>query len=138
VSVNVPADGTLVASGIMPEYDAVTAFTGKVSVPEELLKAAGWVGVNTAVSDSGPADANVVVVVATPVTFTATGEPMSVPPTSNCTDPLGWVPLAAITAAVSFTGAPAVAGFGDAVKPVVVDTAAVPPPGGEPDPRPGR
>jgi len=46
--------------------------------------------------------------------------------------------LAAITAAVSFTGAPAVAGFGDAVKPVVVDTAVVPPPGGEPDPRPGR
>ena len=78
---------------------------------------------NTADSASVPAEANVVVVtaaVATPPPFTATGAPMLVPPTSNCTVPAGVVLSAADTFAVSVTVAPVPAGLGDAVSVVVV------------------
>jgi hypothetical protein len=50
---------------------------------------------------------------------------MSLPPTSNCTEPAGLLPSAADTLAVSVTGPPAVAGLGDAVSVVVVGTAVV-------------
>jgi hypothetical protein len=82
---------------------------------------------NTADTGSGPADPNVVVMVATPLALTGTGEWMTVPPTSNRTDPAGWVPSAATTVAVIVTGFPAVAGAGAAVSVVVVGTAGVPP-----------
>jgi len=62
------------------------------------------------------------VVVATPLAFTATGDPMFVPLSSNCTIPAGLVPSAADSSAVSVTVVPAFAGFGDALRLTVVVT----------------
>jgi hypothetical protein len=80
------------------------------------------VGVNCANSAICPVVANDVVVVATPLTFTATGDPMFVPLASNCTIPAGFVPSAADVSAVSVTVVPAFAGFGDALRLTVVVT----------------
>jgi hypothetical protein len=65
---------------------------------------------------------NVVVVLATPP-LTVTGEPMTVPPAWNRTDPAGLLPSAAVTDAVSVTAWATVAGLGDAVSTVAVLTA---------------
>ena len=79
-------------------------------------------GLNTAASDSGPAAANVTVVLAVPP-LTVTGEPIAMLPAWNWTDPAGLLPSAAVTAAVSVTGWATVAGVGDAVSTVAVFTA---------------
>jgi hypothetical protein len=74
------------------------------------------VGVKTADRFRVPALANVVVVVACPLALTATGDPMLVPPSSNCTAPA----VAGVSVAVRVTVWPVAAGLGDAVSVVVV------------------
>jgi hypothetical protein len=77
-------------------------------------------GANTAVRLSEPAEANVVVVVATPPVPTATGVPIAVPPVWNVTVPAGALLSLTVTVAVRVTVAPVEAGFGDAVSVTVV------------------
>ena len=72
------------------------------------------VGVNTSVSVCGPAE-SVSVVVATPLAFTATGLPIGVAPSENCTVPPGNVPSYPSTVAVRVIGLVVLAGLGDAV-----------------------
>jgi hypothetical protein len=97
--------GTVTAIGIVPGGGTVPdGKTVTMSVRVEALKAVWPAGVNTAFSLFFPAAGNIVVVVATPLELRATGEPISVPPTSNCTVPAGVaVPLTAFTVAVKVT-----------------------------------
>ena len=108
----------------LAESDVVVATAGAVTVTVaaelvEAVNAVGSVGVNTAVIDCGPADANDVVALAVPPE-TVSIEPMFVEPSLNWTEPTA---SDGVTVAASETLPPVTAAVGVAVTAVVVVTA---------------
>src|SRR5215469_3366371 len=119
VTVNVPDRGTVTVIGTIPATCGPTGRTTSENVPFEPAYEV-LVGMNSADRCSLPAAANVVVMLATPLAFTAIGAPTSASSTSNCTCPATCAPPDVLSVAVSVTLAPAVAGLGAATSLVVV------------------
>jgi len=118
-TVRVPVDGTVTdtATGLLV---AASEPTCSEKVPFDPRKLP--VGVNVAVTDTRPEVAGAVVEVdAVPVADTVTGVPTLVPPTANCTVPVGIaVEPTDVTVAFRVSGPPVGDGFGVADTEVVV------------------